>query len=151
MADFSSLLQLGIGLGIGLSLFRAPLERRAETLGRTIDGQLTIIQGVNTPLAQERNRQLADLKVTYLQCRTRLEEAQKPLMCSVVVGAAINLICLVYAALYADKNVHFIVQYLLIFASSLYYLVIWLIIEAIAGVIFRDVRKRLKALTVRAR
>jgi hypothetical protein len=74
MGEFSSLLQLGFGIGIGLSYFRAPVELRSASLGKAVDDEITVIAGVNTAKAQEKRGELSSLKLAFNDEMERLEK-----------------------------------------------------------------------------
>jgi hypothetical protein len=143
MGEFSSLLQLGFGIGIGLSYFRAPVELRSASLGKAVDDEITVIAGVNTAKAQEKRGELSSLKLAFNDEMERLEKWQLPFMIAAITGAAGNWIALIYASLYATDSVTTAGEIGLIILSVIYYLALGLVLEIMAQWRFRDVRLRL--------
>lgn len=104
--DFSSLLQLGVGVGIGLSLFRAPVDLRVAQLDRTISGELSALKGSTEAFGRTKRRDLSDLRFRFTLSRTELQRSQIPYMVAAVISAVANLVCLIIATVDKDKQVH---------------------------------------------
>lgn len=102
--DFSSLLQLGVGIGIGLSLFRAPVDLRVAYLGRTIDSEIAMLRSP-LPFAKRKRRDLQDLKLRFLTVSGNLERRQLPFMVIAVGLSVANLAALIWAAVDKDRCV----------------------------------------------
>ena len=78
--DFSSLLQLGVGVGIGLSLFRAPVDLRVAKLMRILGGEITALRGSETQFGIRKRRDMQDLEFGFTTVRLSLERRQLPFM-----------------------------------------------------------------------
>lgn len=102
-SDFSSLLQLGVGVGIGLSLFRAPVDLRVVNLSRTIESDLVVLRDAEMQFAKAKRRDLMDLKFRFIGICDDLNRWQLPFMVAAVVAAVLNLIGLIFATIYADR------------------------------------------------
>lgn len=100
--DFSSLLQLGVGIGIGLSLFRAPVDLRASKLMRVMDNELTVLRNPNNPFARTKWRDVRQLRYRFGQVRDTLDRVQLPFMWVALALAVLNLAALIMATL--DKE-----------------------------------------------
>jgi hypothetical protein len=146
LGEFSSLLQLGFGIGIGLSYFRAPVELRASTLRQAIDGELLIVRGVATPKAQQKSADLASLKLAFSDVREQLEKLQLPFMIAAIAGAITNWVFLILASLYASRALVRWEKLGLLFISVGYFVLLLVALELIAQYRFRTVRLRLAAI-----
>lgn len=103
--DFSSLLQLGVGIGIGLSLFRAPVDLRVANLARTIDGEISALRNSPVPFTKQKRRDLQDLKLRFVTVKANLNRKQLPFMVIAVILAVANLAALVAATIDRDRPV----------------------------------------------
>lgn len=130
--EFASLLQLGVGFGIGVSLFRAPIEIRARRLSASLQRETDILVGVQTIFARQKRNQLMDLRLQFEQSRSELERHQLPFSVFAVYGAVFNLSCLVYASINPNRVADNIDQTIMIFFSVFYFLIIGGIVEIIA-------------------
>ena len=143
LGEFGSLLQLGFGVGIGLSYFRAPVELRSVSLGRAIDDEITVIAGVNTTKALQKRGELSSLKLAFNEEMERLEKWQMPFMVAALSGAVANWIALIYASLFAAYVLSLSEETALIILSVVYYVALGFSLEIIARWRFRYVRLRL--------
>lgn len=141
--EFSSLLQLGFGVGIGLSYFRAPIDLRSASLRQEIEDEITIVDGVPSSEAEQKRGDLASLNLTFNDELDNLEKWQFPFMVAALAGAAGNLIALVMASLHAMQLLTTVAEMGLIVLSVGYYLVIVGLLEIIARWRFRSVKLRL--------
>ena len=64
--DFSSLLQLGVGTGIGLSLFRAPVDIRTANLERVLNGEILALRNAANDFARLKRRELMSLRLQFI-------------------------------------------------------------------------------------
>src|SRR5687767_12270602 len=103
--DFSSLLQLGVGLGIGLSVFRAPVDLRVSRITRIIDAEIAALSGTQTDVGRRKRIAFMDLRLSFATKSRGLENLQVPFMFTAVAAAALNLCGLIYATLSADSEV----------------------------------------------
>jgi hypothetical protein len=130
--DFSSLLQLGVGTGIGLSLFRAPVDLRVNSISRTIENELIALEGATTPFAVIKRRDISDLKLRFLTIRDRLNQTMIPFMIAAVMGALINLVALIDATFNADSQLSFAATIWMVFIAVGWFLIELLVLEIIA-------------------
>ena len=140
MSDYDSLLQLGFGIGAGLSVFRAPLELRYSHLSTSIDTQLAATRNITTSKAIDMCQKLSDLRINLAGEYKFVRRWQRPFLYSCIMGSIINLITLIVASMYASQNVTHLGRTLFLIESVLYYLLTWLIIESF-------VRWRLRSIT----
>jgi hypothetical protein len=130
--EFTSLLQLGFGIGIGLSLFRAPVDLRAAKIARILDMEMTALRGVATAFGQQKRRKLMSLKLRFLDAQKELERQQFPFLIFTLLGALINLLLLIKASVSAQQQVTPSIEWLLIFISVIYFVFIVIILDCIA-------------------
>jgi len=139
--DFSSLFQLGVGIGIGISLFRAPVDLRVSRLERLINGEITALRGTDVPFAQKKRRDMMDLRFRFITVRADLDRWQWPFMVAAVTGAALNLAGLVVATLDKDRAVLTFDRWTLLFVSIGWFLILLGALEVLARVALRSVTR----------
>lgn len=144
--DFSSLLQLGVGTGIGLSLFRAPVDLRVNSISRTVENELIALEGATTPFAITKRRDVSDLKLRFLTIRDRLNQTMIPFMIAAVMGALINLIALIDATFNADVQLSSAEDIWMVFISVGWFVIELSILEIIARVRLGDLQTDLDIL-----
>lgn len=144
--DFSSLLQLGVGTGIGLSLFRAPVDLRVNSISRTVENELIALEGATTPFAITKRRDVSDLKLRFLTIRDRLNQTMIPFMIAAVMGALINLIALIDATFNADVQLSSAADIWMVFISVGWFVIELSILEIIARVRLGDLQTDLDIL-----
>jgi hypothetical protein len=150
LGEFASLVQLGFGIGVGLSLFRAPMDLRVRSIGRAIDAQLRVLSGVRTAAARERKAKLSTLKLAFADQRRRLDKLNLPFMAATLFCAALNLAALVWASLDATHVVTGLERNALLFISVGAYVLVLLVLEAVARFYFREVDADLQSLNARS-
>ncbi len=148
-ADFSSLLQLGVGTGIGLSLFRAPVDVRVARLARTIDAELTAMRGATSEFAKKKRRDMQDVKLKFLQARDGLDERIMPYMIVAVLGAIANLIALILATLDAERVLRTCEISILLFISVGWFVIELASLEVLSRVTLAGVDRELERLRLR--
>lgn len=132
--DFSSLLQLGVGTGIGLSLFRAPVDLRVNAISRTIQNELIALEGAGTAFAVIKRRDISDLNLEFSTVKDGLDRTMIPFMIAAVIGAILNLVALIDATLNADRELSAAASYWMIFISVGGFAVELALLEAIARI-----------------
>lgn len=147
LSEFTSLLQLGFGVGVGLSFFRAPMDLRANALARAIESQLGVVKGLRTAKAQERGGKLASLKLKFVEQRRKLNRLNRPFMGLTVLFALLNLAALIWASLDASHTLSRAERDWLLFIAVGSYVIIFVALEAIARWLFRDVAAELRKLS----
>ena len=144
--DFSSLLQLGVGTGIGLSLFRAPVDLRVARIARTIEAELVALRGAVPPFARSKRRALHDLNLTFRVVRQRLERQLKPFMVAAVIGALVNLWALVEATVRSNRPISPREADALIFLSVGWFVLEIVALEVLARIMLRATTRELASL-----
>ena len=132
LIDFSSLLQLGVGTGIGLGLFQAPIKLRLNPLAESIDNQLLILGGTQNAVMKDKLLQLQSLKIDVAVARSNLEKKQKPALFCSILGAIINLVMLVIASIYSQTSISYLAILGLVFISVIWFVIVLLWMELIA-------------------
>jgi hypothetical protein len=130
--DFSSLLQLGVGLGIALSLFRAPVDLRTARIARALDGDILALRGVPTEFARTKRIDLMNLRLHFQETCEGIEKSQLPFMIAALVAALINLGFLIKASFDAGGSVGPHIEYVMTFFSVAIYFLIGLGLEVLA-------------------
>ena len=130
--EFASLFQLGVGVGIGLSLFRAPVAVRISAISRKLNGELTTLKGVKTDFGKQKRRDLMALKLQFIKKNVTLDRQQFPFMILAVFGAVLNLCFLIKATLNPLSNVSETMIYVLLGISVIYFLVLIILLELLA-------------------
>lgn len=127
LGDFSSLFQLGVGTGIALSLFRAPVDFRSNRMNRVLDSELTALKNATSHFARIKRRNLLDFSLRFNSARDAIERVLLPFMVFAVMGAIANLVGLIAAALNADRCLSNAEMCLALFVT-----VIWFVLEIAA-------------------
>ena len=144
LGDFASLLQLGAGIGIGLAVFRAPLEVRSTRLEREIGLHRAVLRGVDAEAAQARLAELSSIQLSFTAKRKELGELQLPFMIVTVSLAALNLSTLIAAALWSSHVLGTTEILLLLIISVIGYLFIAIALEIAARLYFAEVLARFR-------
>lgn len=147
--NFSSLLQLGVGIGIGLSLFRAPVDLRVSKLDRAIEAELAALRGVTLAFATLKRRDLLDLKLHFRSTKENLEVDMLPFMALAVIGSALNLVGLVFASIYPAYVLNNYELYAIIFVSIVLFALDMVFLEAIAQFTINPIKKKLLEIRLR--
>jgi hypothetical protein len=146
LGEYASLLQLGFGVGAGLSVFRAPIDLRATQLSKAIDGEIEIVRGVDTEAARSRFARLLRLKLNLLRDVNWLETAIRPVLCLSVAGAVANWVLLVLASAYASYALSIAQEWGIIFVAAIYFVLILVALEILARMKLGEIKVELAAL-----
>jgi len=144
--DFSSLLQLGVGTGVGLSLFRAPVDLRVARISRTIEAELVALRGVTMPFAQRKRRDMLDLKLRFVTVREALDRSLMPFMIAAVIGAFLNLLALIAATMDTGRALTPCQADALIFLSVGWFLMVVVALEVLARLKLQSINRDLRTL-----
>jgi hypothetical protein len=148
-AEFSSLLQLGVGIGIGLSIFRAPVDVRVSGIGRRLNNEISALKGVNTDFAKKKRRDLMDLKLRFISICSKLDKVLIPFLIATVLGAGINLAGLIKVTLDGQSVASPFWCWLFLTSSVGYFLSIAFALEIVARVMLSTIRNDLQAIQSR--
>ncbi|CAA2106912.1 hypothetical protein MBUL_03902 [Methylobacterium bullatum] len=147
--DFSSLLQLGVGIGIGLSLFRAPVDLRVSKLTRTMDNELTALRGASMPFAKVKWRDVQQLRYRFAQVRLTLERQQLRFMVIALALALLNLVALVEATLDKDRPACGVELYGLLFVAIGGFVALLSVLEVLARYHLGPIQRELQLIQAR--
>lgn len=147
--DFSSLLQLGVGIGIGLSLFRAPVDLRTSKLMRTMDNELTVLRNPNNQFAKMKWRDVRELRYRFGQVRDDLDKVQLPFMWAAIVLAILNLAALVVATVDKERAADGLELYGLLFIAVGGFFIILAALEGMARWYLNPIRAELRKIQSR--
>lgn len=141
IGEFSSLLQLGVGIGIGLSVFRAPVDLRVSRLSSALDDELRVLAGIKSDVARQRLGALSAIKIELGRRRAPIERWLSIFLTATVIGAVLNLAALVFASIDAQRTLDLTEQWGLITISVLYYLAILAMLEVFARYWLGDIER----------
>ena len=149
LGEFSSLLQLGVGFGIGLSLFRAPMTLLLKKLSDDLTQEMDVLNSVQSAAAKRMKGELSNLQMDIATNAATLNRLNLPFMIAAIIGAAVNWSALIYASLAAQLPLTFTEEWLLICISVGWFLLIGIAAGIAALIYLLPLSKRLRA--VRAR
>jgi hypothetical protein len=124
LGDFSSLLQLGVGFGIGLSFFRAPMTLLLKKLEFDLAQEMDVLDAVQTPAANRKKAELSGLQMDISKNTVTLNSLNMPFMIAALSGAAVNWGALIYASLFAQSPLTSKEEWILIVISVGWFLLI---------------------------
>ena len=149
LGEFGSLLQLGVGFGVGLSLFRAPMALLQRKLDRDLAQELDVLSAVQTPAAKRSKAELSDLQMEISSTTVTLNRLNLPFMIAAILGAAVNWIALIYASLHADSPLSSTEEWMLIGISVGWFLLIGFVVAIAALAYLLPLANRLYAIRAR--
>src|ERR1700737_3588200 len=114
LGEFGSLLQLGVGFGVGLSLFRAPMTLLLRKLDEDIAKEMDVLSTVQSIEAKRVKADLSALKMDIAKNTETLGLLALPFLISALVGAAVNWLVLIYASFFAQNTITSTDEWLLI-------------------------------------
>jgi hypothetical protein len=147
LGEYSSLLQLGVGFGIGLSLFRAPMTLYLDKLENDLAAEVDVLEKVNSPKAREARSVLATLKLEISKKQNTLERWNLPFLIAAILGAAVNWMLLITASMCATYTLSFTQQLWLLVVSVGLFIAVGASASAAAYIVLNPVKKAL--LTIR--
>lgn len=124
LGEFSSLLQLGVGFGIGLSFFRAPMDLLLKKLEYDLAKEMDVLNAVQTPAAKRARAELSDLHMDISKNTETLNRLNLPFMIAALFGAVVNWTALIWASLDAQRQTSSTEEWVLIGISVGWFLLI---------------------------
>jgi hypothetical protein len=149
LGEFGSLLQLGVGFGIGLSLFRAPMTLLVRKLDEDIAKEMDVLSTVQSLDAKRVKADLSDLKMDIATNTDTLNWLTLPFMIAALVGAAVNWLVLIYASFFAQNTLTSAEEWLLVLVSVGWFLLIGCAVGLAALLLLLPLSKRLHAIRAR--
>lgn len=146
LGEFSSLLQLGVGFGIGLSLFRAPMTLLLEKLARELAHEMDVVDTIQTPAARRLKGELSNLQMDISTNADALNRWNLPFMIAAIVGGLVNWAALILASVNAQRPLTWEEEWLLIGISVGWFLAIGTVVGIVALLLLMPLSKRLKEL-----
>jgi len=128
LGEFGSLLQLGFGIGIGLSVFRAPTDLLAKRLADDLAAEMAVFQGINTEHSIQLTTSLSDLHIRLSNAAKKLESSYVVILIPAIAVAMINWVLLALASTNAGYILSIAEERLLIIVSGPVYLVVAVIV-----------------------
>lgn len=147
--DFTSIAELGTGIGIGLSFFRAPIDKRLLYLRGRIETEMTLLKAISTPLATSKKTEFSNLSVKVSTKRRELERVLKGATVIASLGAAVNAMFLSFACLQAEREISGAMQMWYLLAGIGLYMALLLFLECIALVELKPLMNALEDISVR--
>src|SRR5260221_8844759 len=95
LGEFSSLLQLGVGFGVGLSFFRAPMNLLLKKMEHDLAKEMDVLDAVQTPPAKRAKAELSGLQMDISKTPVTLNRLNLPFMIAAIIGAAVNWVALI--------------------------------------------------------
>lgn len=138
-ADFSSFFEVGIGLGVGLSLFRIPIDNRKFALIRRVDNELRLFSHQGTQVAVERFERAGELSILLDAAVLRLEKQVKDFPIISLIGSLLNAMMLFRVAMSSSQYVTAADIWLFAFVSIGWYVlmsltIIWFVDRAFGNI-----------------
>ncbi|MHC2536161.1 hypothetical protein [Bradyrhizobium diazoefficiens] len=145
LGEFGSLLQLGVGIGIGLSVFRAPFEILSRKFDSDLKSEFNVLASIATAHAAERRAVLSDLALEFDRTSKALERFHLPFMIASILGAGVNWYYLAEGAWNAACPLSPLAAAWLTFMSGPFFLLIFASVTAITFFSLRPLRAKLDA------
>jgi hypothetical protein len=149
LGEFSSLLQLGVGFGIGLSFFRAPMMLLLKKLEHDLAKEMDVLDAIQTPQAKRARAELSDVQMDISKNTSTLNHLNMPFMIAAILGAAVNWVALIYASLFAQSQLTSSEEWILIVISVGWFLLIAAAVGIAALVYLLPLSNRLSAIRAR--
>ncbi|MBR1269438.1 hypothetical protein JQ629_18150 [Bradyrhizobium sp. AUGA SZCCT0222] len=149
LGEFSSLLQLGVGFGIGLSFFRAPMMLLLGRLEHDLAKEMDVLDKVQTSHAGRAKAELSGLQMDISKNIVTLDRLNMPFMIAALMGAAVNWAALIYASLFAQNQLTSTEEWILIAISVGWFLLITVSVGIAALIYLLPLSRRLKAIRAR--
>jgi hypothetical protein len=141
-SDFASVLQLGAGIGIGLSFFRAGFDRKQRALKRRF---ARAGAAYDNPATREERKHLTELSTLRTRFGSRVSRADRRVtvfQVAAFIGGIANMILLAWVTFHGDQALSRWEQFVGLAASLGYFSVllaaleIWLLVDF--GFVGRD-------------
>jgi hypothetical protein len=149
LGEYSSLLQLGFGIGVGLSIFRAPMDLLSKTFERDVDAEMNVLEGVQSPKAQTSRSALSDIKLEFAQTARALDSFHLPFMIATILGAIVNWVLLAKASSDAGYTLSPTEEGVVCFIAGPYFLLIAAVLAACTVLKLKPLRSQLSAIRSR--
>ena len=150
LGEFGSLLQLGVGIGIGLSVFQAPTNFLRSKLEENLSAELDVFEKISTPRGLQAKADLSDLKTKLSNAGRHLDKLNMPFMIAAILGAVVNWIALIFSSLDASRVLTGLEQSLLLGASVAWYLLIGVSVVAAAVYYLSPLSRELDEIRLRS-
>lgn len=146
LGEYGSLLQLGFGIGIGLSVFRAPMELLSVKLKSDLDAEFAVLEKVISTRAGEQRGKLSDLQLQFSQTASWLDRMHLPFMIASIIAAIVNWIFLAIGSSSASYQLNALQEWGLFLVAGPIYLLISIVLAALTFAVLRPIRARLDSL-----
>jgi hypothetical protein len=149
LGEFSSLLQLGVGFGVGLSFFRAPITLILGRLQSDLTNEMNVLQDNRSPGAGRSRAALSDIKVDTAEATKTLDKFSLPFLIASLIGAGVNWSALIWASFCAERPLNSTEEWILTFVAVGWFLLIGIIISTASAIYLLPLVRRLAAVRVR--
>jgi len=145
LGEYGSLLQLGFGIGIGLSIFRAPMDLLSMAFEKDLSAEMDVLEGVQTAKAKSSRSALSDLKLEFAQTARALESFYLPFMIAAIAGALVNWGLLAWASSKAGRELSYGEEWAVFFVAGPYFLVIAGLLAVVTLRLLKPFKNKLNA------
>ena len=146
LGEYSSLLQLGFGIGIGLSIFRAPMDLMSKAFEKDLNAELDVISEIQTPRAVSMRGRLSDVKLEFAQTSKTLNRFHFPFMIASIICAAVNWSLLAKASSHAGYLLTDGEEWLVWLVSGPVFLILAVILAAFTWRDLKPLRNKLNVI-----
>jgi hypothetical protein len=149
LGEYGSLLQLGFGIGVGLSVFRAPMDLLSAKAKADIRSEMDVLANVQTAKANEKKARLSDLNLEFVKTAATLDKFHLPFMIASILGALVNWALLAAASHEAGRVLSPGEEWFVFFVSGPIYLIISAILALVTWQRLRPVQVNLEEIRSR--
>lgn len=118
LGDYSSLIQLGFGIGIGLSVFEAPFNLIRTRFDRDCADEFDVVENLHSIEAKTIQASLADLRMDAAVAFRSLNRINRVCMILACVAAIIDLATLIAASHNATHPLQCYEEFALVFLNA---------------------------------
>lgn len=143
LGEYGSLLQLGFGIGVGLSVFRAPMDIMSAKVKAQVQSEMDVLVNVQTAKANEKKARLSDLNLEFVKTASTLDRFHLPFMIASILGAFVNWALLAAASHEAGRVLGSGEEWFVFLVSGPLYLVISAILALVTWHQLHPIQRKL--------
>jgi hypothetical protein len=146
LGEYGSLLQLGFGIGIGLSVFRAPMDLMSKAFERELNAEIDVFDDIQTIPAREKKTRLSNIKFDFSETSRALNIFHLPFMIASIAGAVVNWALLAKASSEAGYELAGWQEWAVFLLAGPFFLFIAIVLAGFTYRKLRPLRKDLNAI-----